>query len=274
MEQKDKPDFKITRGDAFDEDFSHYHNEKRFENFKKMMRIRAYTVGDSDVSYRLINHWGQKGLLPDGVRGNQGEWRKFTFVEMLWMRVVSHIREFGLSLEKIALIKNGIMEWDARDDIYFMLEYYIAIARTSTNDPYIIIWADGKADIATRHEMEVSKMFFGDEDRLLIPIKPIITKMGLQAYDSDFPSSLSKDEKELLKEVRFGENKEVKARINNNEITEIETIESHSDMSKLKDVEKTLEKERGFASINTKVTDGNKRSFEVVKRKRIGHQSP
>lgn len=263
----------VIRGDSFEINFATYHYDKKFAKVWASLRNRKHTVGESPVSYRVINHWAKKGILPQGSLGDAGDWKKFTFVELVWLKVVSHLRKFGVSLEKIASIKKDVVEFNAEKDTYFLLEYYIAQAIASSDDPYVIVWSDGRADLASANELEMSRLFFSDRDRLLIPLKPIVSGMGLPVKSGGDQFPLSNSEQDLIGEVSMGKNTEVVAKINNGKITEIETTRSYPDATTLKDIEKTLEKQGDFADINIKVTGGKKRSVQVVKRKRMGHQS-
>jgi DNA-binding transcriptional MerR regulator len=263
----------VIRGDSFEINFATYHYDEKFAKVWAYLRNRKHTVGESPVSYRVINHWAKKGILPQGSQSDAGDWKKFTFVELVWLKVVSHLRKFGVSLEKIASIKTDVVEFNAEKDTYFLLEYYIAQAIASSDDPYIIVWSDGRADLASANELEMSRLFFSDRDRLLIPLKPIVSGMGLPVKSGGDQFPLSNSEQDLIGEISMGKNSEVVAKINDGKITEIETTRSYPDATTLKDIEKTLEKQGDFADINIKVTGGKKRSVQVVKRKRMGHQS-
>lgn len=259
----------VPRGDAFDFSFSEYHQDERYEKLRENLRDRKFTVGKSGVSYRVINHWVEKNLLPEGCQGENGEWKKFTFVELVWLKAILRLREFGMSLEKLAIIKKEIMKWNIKNNCYPLFEYYVAQAKASDADPYIIVWADGNADVASMTEINNSTMFFSEEDTLLISLKSIISKMGVLTSKSEAQETLSRNEKELIRTVRFEGSKEVKAKINNHEVSEIETIRTYPDTSEMSKIHAELRDNGSFGEITTKYGDGKKQSLQVKKRKKL-----
>ncbi|MFZ2620893.1 MAG: MerR family transcriptional regulator [Minisyncoccia bacterium] len=264
MDNKTSQQTRLIRGEAFSVNFSHYHFDETLEKFRQSLRNRKFTVGETEVSYRVTNHWGEKNLLPEGFHSEKGEWRKFTFVELVWLKVILHLREFGFSLEKIALAKEGVMKW--KNNCYPFFEYYVAQALASTDDPYIIIWSDGQADIASVNELEISKILFDDEDKILISLKPIVSEIGLTARESDKEVSPSRNEKELLNAIRFGENNEVKVKIKNMEMTEMETTKVYPDNASMKDVNKKLKDKEFYGEKIEKIEEGVRQS--VIEKRR------
>lgn len=87
-------------------------------NFIEAFMYRQFTLSDvrdragNALDRKLLYTWKERGLLPfDKPSG----WSKFSFVELVWLRLVMELREFGLELEKIVNLK----------DYYFSDEHYI-----------------------------------------------------------------------------------------------------------------------------------------------------
>ena len=128
---------------------------------KESIRKKYYTASDTGISYRVLNHWDKKGLLPKNLRQNRG-WRKFNFIENVWIQVIVELRNFGLPLEKIAKVYKNIMNRD--------FEYFVNKALHSATDIYIIISPDGKAAIIS------TNVIFDHKSMLFISIKSILKK--------------------------------------------------------------------------------------------------
>ncbi len=268
MTQK-TPQSPILRLDAFEIDLARYTEDERMEKLKPVLRNRIYTVGKTDINYRVINHWERKNLLPDGFVNALGGWRKFSLIETVWLRVMDHLRGFGLSLERIALVKEAVMQWDKKEDAYLPFEYYYFRAFTSNADPYVAVWSNGAADIATSRELENAKRTTGSGDVLLISLKSIIREMGHKPASPEILYSLSRGEKELIHKSRFQNNKEVKARFKDGDISEVETLEVYSEAPSLETINKDLRDTNAFAEVITRYSEGKKQSAEVRKRQRI-----
>lgn len=260
----------IPRGDAHDIDFAEYHFPEVGELNEKVhseMRTRRYTVGDTDVPYRVANHWEDKNILPDGFKSDGG-WRKFTIVEIAWLQAVLRMREYGLSLQKVARVKKVVMEWHAKDKTYPLFEYFFVKACVSKTDPYIAILNDGRATVASSAQIELHKLLCGTTDLLLISLKSIAREMKLPFGKAEHLFSLANGEEEILQGVRLGKNKEIKARVKDGEVTEIETTEAHTESSMAK-IDKSLKEDGAFAEVITKYADGVRQSAEVRRRKRL-----
>ena len=142
-----------------------------------------FTVGDTGLSSRVISHWRDNKVLPDGVTSKKG-WLRFTFSEVIWLKVVMRLRNFGFSLNKIAEIKKQIMACNRKYGTYPLFDFFVEQAWTSDEvDPYIIVLADGTADIATPIEIESAKqkLPLNKRDMLLISIKFILEESGIPA---------------------------------------------------------------------------------------------
>jgi len=266
---KDRSFLKVGRGATFDQDFSNYFTSKG--NFKKVREIlndRHFTVAGTDISYRVINHWHTQGILPEGVKGDGNSWRKFTFIEIIWMRAVTRLREFGFSLDKISTVRDQIMEWDKESENYPHFEFYIAEAWTTRLDPYILCLSDGTAELLTSAEIEPMKAIMGSTDMLLISLKSLLKEQKMTVTSPMILLNVSTEEVELLSAIRHGDNKEIKAKIKDGNISELETTKMYPEAPPLEDINRVLKQEGGFAEVVTKYEGGKKQSAEVKTKKR------
>lgn len=259
----------IPRGDAFDLNFADYQFDDKFQRVRELMNDRRFTVGETDVAYRVINHWDQSGVLPEGVKGDGG-WRKFTLPEMVWLKAAVRMRDFGLSLDQIASAKDGAMAWSKKLEQYPHFEYYVAKAWFSGADPYILVTSEGEAEVATMAEIEAAKLFLDSFDVLLISLKAILKGMGVNTSEVKTMFALSDKEVELLSSIRMGNNNEIKAKIDDQgEITEIESTETTTSPLAPHKIKNQAEQEKMYGKVVTQYENGVPKSVQVTTRKRL-----
>ena len=69
---------------------------------------KTFLGTDTRVAYRVINHWEQTGLI-DNHRGEKPKWRRYSFVEFVWIRMIDEMRSVGLKLSSIKAVKEELM---------------------------------------------------------------------------------------------------------------------------------------------------------------------
>lgn len=93
----------------------------------------------SELSARVINSWIQHGIISvDNV--DKGRINRFTRQQLIWMNLVSELRDFGLSLEKVKDIRKELFTEHFKG--FCLFNFYIA--RTILGDDQtLIILSDG-----------------------------------------------------------------------------------------------------------------------------------
>lgn len=69
-----------------------------------------FTRGDVGIDLRKIYHWEQEGLLT--VNNENREWRKYSFVDYVWIKIIEQLRELKVGLETIHKIKDDLFDLD------------------------------------------------------------------------------------------------------------------------------------------------------------------
>ncbi|MFZ7144337.1 MAG: MerR family transcriptional regulator [Bacteroidota bacterium] len=80
-----------------------------------------FLIKDLDIPYRQINHWDEKGIISFSRKITEG-WRKFSFVELVWIKMVDEFRQFGIPLDIIAKVKKDIFEGISMKEIFALIE--------------------------------------------------------------------------------------------------------------------------------------------------------
>ena len=252
----------ILRGDNFDRLFAKYYSY--YDELHKAFHTPKFTVGDTNVPYRVINHWDQLGLLPAGFK-KEGGWRLFSLVEMAWLQIILQMRKFGMSLDQIKKAKDGIVAWNEKSKSYPLLEFYLATAITTDLNVYAVIAQDGRGGLATDDEVVMFREFSDDSsDLLMISLKGIIKELGFSVV----PVSTFVDDEPSLVSNLTGKVKEIKVEKKGPNMNEVETTEVHPADS-IKDIQQRLRESNVFGEMTIKYENGKEQSAEVKIRKRI-----
>jgi DNA-binding transcriptional MerR regulator len=93
-------------------DFTPYIGEKRYERILELcdrLMLKSFIGTDTGVPYRSINHWENAGLI-DNDRGEARSWRRFSFVEFIWIRMIDEMRKVGLPMDTIKAVKQSLFQ--------------------------------------------------------------------------------------------------------------------------------------------------------------------
>jgi len=88
--------------------FSTEHITKMYA-FCDRIRDKQFSVKDINIPYQWVNNWDKEGLLFEDDR-EDGKWRKFNFVDYLWIKIIVELREFGLSYDVIKKVKHVLAQ--------------------------------------------------------------------------------------------------------------------------------------------------------------------
>lgn len=113
----------------------------------KVLQLQNFKTKDSGLSYRSLNHYQTLGLI-DLNKKNSKEWGKLSGLDLIWIRVMIHLREWGIALEKIALLKKNLFHYgtngsvDKADFITSSFENEIALSLYNRYELFLLIFPD------------------------------------------------------------------------------------------------------------------------------------
>lgn len=260
----------IPKGNVFRHAMNEYFSGEHFKQTQENFNMRKYTVGDTKIPYRVINNWDKNNLLPKGLKVNVG-WRKFTFVELVWLKAIGRFRAYGFPLDKIARVKANIIDWDKNhNEIYPSFEYYVARACFSDDDPYIVALVNGVGGIGSTEEIEIAKhKHFKTNDMLLISLKSIVNEIGLTPMPPRPLIWISNAETEVLSDLRSGKEDEVKIKLHKNKIAEIETSRTKINPPSSNEIEEEAGEGKMYGSVTDQYVDGKRRSVRITRKRRV-----
>ena len=80
------------------------------ENLYDKLRERVFLKTELDVVYTDLVNWERSGLLSIGGESNKGDWKKVSYTEYIWIKIIVELRNYGFNYDEIELIKQGLFE--------------------------------------------------------------------------------------------------------------------------------------------------------------------
>lgn len=226
MGQIDKIENYIIRGQSFDLAFANYDSDEN-SYISDSLNEKKHRLESGNVSYRILNHWEQKGLLSSNRPEGKG-WRKYSVIDVIWVHIITRLREFGYPLEKIYLVKEFLSISPNPNKPFPLLEFYIASAYAKVPS-FLAVFANGEAHPCKLSEFENSRSFgFVKGDALLISINEILQKLNpgkdmRPDYSRNY--ELSSEEVSLIVAIRLNNWSEIRIRGKQGKINMIERTE-------------------------------------------------
>ncbi len=87
--------------------------EKLFKSYHSQLHARSLQIKEVGISSKLLNDWIEFGIV-DKVDVEDNKWRLFSLSEAIWIKFVSELRYFGVSLPQIKSIKENICEFNKK----------------------------------------------------------------------------------------------------------------------------------------------------------------
>ena len=253
-------------GESFEYAFASYHFSKESKWLRELVRDKRFKMSDTSISYRAITNWDKLGLLPQGV-ASEG-WRRFSLVELLWIKAVKKMRTFGMSLEQIASFKESVMDWNKKTKTYPYFEYYIASAMLSKSDPYIVI-SNSSVAVMTMDDIETHKSISGSVSLLIISIREILKSVGFEPKQDPYSLwLLSNIEEEILHSLRSGNQREVLVKVRDFKPSDLEVSEE-IDPNLWQEIEKDFAQKGVYASTTEQIVNGKKKSKKVTRKQKF-----
>ncbi|MBL7745392.1 MAG: MerR family transcriptional regulator [Chitinophagaceae bacterium] len=139
---------------------------EKLERFKKKILDQKYpaSVIAPFVNSRVLNYWVEEAELLK--KWNEKGWRKFSFLEIIWLKVISDLREFGVSFEILKKLKDELFRVPTTEEILIAFEE----KRKGIQD--LLKKGTLSGDVKYMHEMALKlKDFAGDlEDSEIMPM--------------------------------------------------------------------------------------------------------
>lgn len=70
--------------------------------------LPQFTISEVGITHRWITHWDDLDLIDNRREGT--EWRRFSFVEYIWLRIIVRLRQFQMPLSAIKQVKKFLWQ--------------------------------------------------------------------------------------------------------------------------------------------------------------------
>ena len=173
-------------------------------NIVKQFNQQTYTIGEEKLSSRVLNHWYQSGIITDDRIDNKG-WKKFSFSEIIWIRIVIKLRKFGLDLQRIKKVKEQIDYYNTKDSKSKcpLLDFYMLVAITSTIPIKFIVFESGQAEIVKQSDIDIANQLnLINEDFISIDINKLLDKaLTKKKVKADYFNSIKTSNNPLFTQI-------------------------------------------------------------------------
>lgn len=255
-------------GDDFLIAFHQYFSSEKTQLLSKKLNTAIYTPPDECTS-RNLNHWEKQGILTDCRPSGKG-WRKYSAIEIVWVKIVLELREFNFPLEKLITLRNSLTyPGDKKFAVSQMpiLEVYVAQSLIKFRPIYLLVSPEGQGIIGFKNQIEDSKEFnfIGTHVNINLAtiIKSVFPKADLKfSFKMDW--ELSEEEEELVSMLRQGTFDKIEVKTKEGKIKTISASELIND----KKLFREIANDAPFQSIETRIRDGKKVSIRRTINKR------
>ncbi len=254
------------KNDAFDNGFYQYFKERKGSHISTVLNSTERKITFKDISYKMLNDWEKASLIDNRREGN--EWRRFSIIDAVWLKIIKELRSFGMSLKHIKVAKASLEFQQKKCGVAMpLLEFYTAFAIANKMPVLILVFNDGVAIPANYTQYKVSRDFLGLENHIQLSLNTILQgffpEVDLKAINNE-EMPLALEEMELLAFMRVKVFEKIEVKYKGGKIDLIEGMESVSCRKRIDEILK----EQQYASIELIEEDGKiTRILRKIKKK-------
>ena len=153
-----------------------------FDHIVSTLDSEQFGVKDlRNVSSRILHHWNEQNLLI-GSTSKKKEWRKFSFVELIWINVINELRSLGIPIPLIRKLKVSLC---TPVSLAEMAASTVELLEQTQNDPSVTLKHFFKAQGASDENLEASESVLKDFESVLSELKNLQLRQ-LTLYILDF----------------------------------------------------------------------------------------
>ena len=256
---RNKPNV-LVQGDSFLLSLANYFMSDNYISYDAFFNKKQHRLNADHISYRVISHWEKVGVITTDRPSGTG-WRMYSFIELVWISVVSELRKFNYPLEKIKAVKGNFKNlYGEFNTEYAPVEFYAAHVLTFKVPAFILVFQDGKVQVGTNHERTGGLMLNLLDNHLSISLNDILEKLLPTSDLSPIYEklvSLSNEETEAIFMLRTGNFDSVTIKKTDGRIQRIEA----SELVNLKRQISDILQDSAYQTIEILQRDGQTRSI-------------
>ncbi len=256
--------------EAFDIGFYDYFKDLNNNKISILLNDVDRKVTFETISYRQLNSWEQQGLLNGSREGR--EWRRFSILDALWVKIICELRTFGMSWEQIKVAKESLSFESKKCGVAMpLLEFYTAFAIGAKMPVMLLIFKDGVTVPCSEIQYKVAKDNVGITNHLQISLNEILQQMFPDvdlkpSKKTELPIDI--DEMELLAFLRLGTFEKVEIFYHDGKMRTVEGMQRLDATALVSDVIR----EHRYQKIEVVVDDGKKVSIRRTIKKQINRK--
>jgi hypothetical protein len=98
-----------------------------------------------NLTYRKIENWIGNGLLLP-KQGVEGEWKTYSYLDIIWIHCLNTLRDFGLPLSTLKIVRQSLSVADILPQSeYSALEFYLHRFVLHRDKSFLVVFSDGVA---------------------------------------------------------------------------------------------------------------------------------
>lgn len=259
----------IARGDSFDFKFATFTESEGGEKFSEWLNKKRSKVSDTGQSYRVINHWDEKGVI-SANQDDEGGWRRFSVFELVWLEIVRQLREFGFPLDKIKEVRHCFTESEFAEYEKKIFEFYISLTLNGEDCVFVVL-PQGRGYFATKSELD-SSLSLGliKQQFISIYLNHVLQNIFEDTdFDIDNPSlrhDLNSSELKIMEKIRSGDFNSIKIVLDEGSVERLES-EKLDELDNFSDLINKI-KEYDYQDIELETADGQTQYMrQIIKEK-------
>lgn len=247
------PKYPFVKGANFQPEYDKFIEDKTGKAFIEHFREQKLPVKFTHQTYRTISTWVKYGLIDDPRDNNIG-WRKYSLLDLMWVRIIDELRLFGLPLEKIKEVKDWLFLAPVEGKTWYFVDFFSASALCG-RPVALAVLSDGTAHLGMDEEIRLSQKHAGLNHFIYLNFSEIIKEVfKFPELRTDYERlwGLSKAELELLHLIKTNNYSSIEVVMGRSAIQRIEASQDVEPETRIID----LIKENKFQEINVKQKDG------------------
>jgi len=256
----------LYHNEAFDNGFYQYFKNIEQNKISQLLNSTDRNVKFDTITYRQLNSWEKEGLL--SVQREGREWRRFSIIDAIWVKLVKELRDFGMSREQLKATKKSFeFECEKCGVAMPMLEFYTAFVIGAKMPVLILVFKDGVAVPCTFTQYKVAKERIGIDNHIQISLNDLMQEMFA---DVDLKPSIKNEaplgvnEMELLAYLSLGKFESINVKFNNGKMEQFEGVQRIKAKKRIQEIMQ----EHKYQNITIQEEDGNITAiFQTIKKK-------
>lgn len=233
----------------------------------KWLHEKRYKAQHCKISYRMLNDWTDKKLVEDDRARDSQSWRSFSRNDLLWIKCLMALRDFGLSHDKLQTVRHslGINKTGVRSIID--VAALLCLKRYPT---FIVVFEDGHAEMATANCLACSDKEQGPQSYIRINFNKLFRELIRDSEGEYQPKlknilAMSVEELSVLEALREQGIDEIMISKKSDKIARIDSTKHVDGAASVIDHIRDIE----FGDIDIRVEGGKQRHTKITKRRKL-----